>query len=144
MVGSTGDGLAGGLSARWLSLPLFARSMRTGKWHFLCSPKLPRLLYPPPVHFPKSPGPFQWKNERERERGERKKEEEGVEQKGRGKERNDGGKKERGGEEKTQRGRKKENERERKESFVIEVNSVEEISRGNCLSNNFKEMTFRQ
>lgn len=40
--------------------------------------------------------------------------------------------------------RKKETERERKESFVIEVNSVEEISRGNCLSNNFKEMTFRQ
>lgn len=72
MVGSTGDGLAGGLSAR-PSLPLFARSMRTGKWHFLCSPKLPRLLYPPPVHFPKSPGPFQWKNKREREERERRK-----------------------------------------------------------------------
>ena len=89
--------------------------MGTGKQHFLCSPKLPSLLYPPLVHFPKIPGPFQWKNERkrERERGERKKEEEGVEEKGRGKERNEWGKKERGGEEKRQRGRKKLKEKER-------------------------------
>lgn len=87
--------------------------MGTGKRHFLCSPKLPRLLYPPLVHFPKIPGPFQWKNEREREGGERKKEEEGVEEKGRGKERNEWGKKERRGEEKRQRGRKKMKEKER-------------------------------
>lgn len=112
--------------------------MGTGKWHFLCSPKLPRLLYPPPVHFPKSPGPFQWKNKREREREEGRKRKEWR--------RKEGKKKGMKGERKSRRGketeRKKENERERKESFVIEVNSVEEISRGNCLSNNFKEMTF--
>ena len=102
MVGRTGDGLAEGLSSLRPSLQLLARSMGTGKRHSLCSPKLPRLLYPPPVHFPKSPGPLQWKNKRER--GE--KEEERVEEKGRGKERNEGGKKE--------QERKRDREEERK------------------------------
>ena len=62
---------------------------------------------------------------------------------GRKKERKEGRKEERkeGRKKGRKEGRKKENERERKESFVIDVNSLEKISRGNCLSNNFKEMT---
>lgn len=46
------------------------------------------------------------------------------------------GKREGGGE---REGKKKERA---SEPFVIEVNSLEKISRGHCLSNNFEEMTF--
>lgn len=35
-------------------------------------------------------------------------------------------------------------EKKEKKPFVIEFNSLKKILRGNCLSNNFKEMTFRQ
>lgn len=42
------------------------------------------------------------------------------------------------------KGRKKEKRKEERKLFVIEGHSLEEISRGNWLSNSFKEMTFGQ
>lgn len=50
------------------------------------------------------------------------------------------------GEGRRERGRrtKKKEKKKEKKPFLIELNSRKKIPRGNCLSSNFKEMTFRQ
>lgn len=56
--------------------------------------------------------------------------------------------KDRGKGEKRKEGEREENKgkkrKKEKKPFVIELNSHKKIPRGNCLSSNFKEMTFRQ